>query len=183
MSYSKKIKRLFNQSNVTVNNQVDKRIVDSSLKTLDESQNLQPSQVEPVIWRIIMRNPIVKIAVAAVIIIAVLLGVHYSGGSVDVAGVAWGGVIGRVEQIPTVIFDMTVEITVSEDEKRVLPSKNYVAQDIGTRSDIYLDGKLSIMKFRLPIEKAAYEISLNRKEYHRFEMQDEQASDGPESLA
>ena len=126
-----------------------------------------------------MKNQIIKLSAAAVIIIAVLLSVHYSGGSVDISSVAWGSVIERVEQIPTVIFDMTVEITISEDEKRVLPSKNYVAQGIGTRSDIYLDGKLNIMKFRLPIEKAAYEISLDRKEYHRFEMQDEQASDDP----
>ncbi len=175
MSYSKKIKRLFTQSNVTVNDQINERILENSFNALDKSQNLQPSQVEPVIWRIFMRNPIFKIAVAAVIIIAVLMGVHYSGGSVDVAGVAWGGIIERVEQIPTVIVDMTVEITISEDEKRVLLSKNYIASDYGTRSDIFSEGQLMGFKYMLPIEKAAYQIDLDRKQYVRMELSDEQA--------
>ena len=35
------------------------------------------------------------------------------------------------------------------------------------------------MKYRLPMKKTAYEIRLDRKEYRRFEIQDEQASDDP----
>jgi hypothetical protein len=176
MSYSKKIKRLFTQSNVTVNDQINERILENSFNALDKSQNLQPSQVESVIWRTIMRNPIFKIAVAAVIIIAVLLGVHYSGGSVDVAGVAWGGVLDKVEQIPTIIFDMTVEYAISENEKRVLFSKNYIASDYGTRSDIFYEGQLTGFKYMLPIEKVAYQIDLDRKEYVSIELSDEQAA-------
>ncbi|MBN2590453.1 MAG: hypothetical protein JXA96_11375 [Sedimentisphaerales bacterium] len=179
MSYSKKIKNLFTQSNIKVNNQVNDRIIKDSLKALDESHILQPSEIEIETWRIIMRKPITKIAIAAIIIMAVFMSVNYFGGSVDIATVAWGGVLDKVEQIPTVIFDMTAEITISEDEKLVLPSKNYVAEGIGTRSDIYLNSQLSIIKYRLPMEKAAYEIRLDRKEYSRFEIQDEQASDDP----
>lgn len=75
MSYSKKIKRLFTQSNIEVNNQVNDRIINDSLKALDKSQNVQPSQVEPVIWRIIMKSKLSKFTTAAavILIVAVLI--------------------------------------------------------------------------------------------------------------
>ena len=177
MSYSKKIKNLFTQSNVTVNDKMNERIINDSFNALEETQNLQPSQIEHDKWRIIMRKPVTKIAIAAVFIMVVLVGVNYFGGSVDIATVSWGKVLEKVENIQTVIFDMTAEITISGNEKLVLPSKNYVAQKYGTRSDIYLNGKLSIIKYRLPLDKAAYEIRPDRKEYRLIELSDVQVNE------
>ena len=177
MSYSKKIKKLFTQSNVTVNDKMNERILNDSFNALEETQNLQPSQIEHDKWRIIMRKPVTKIAIAAVFIMVVLVGVNYFCGSVDIATVSWGKVLEKVENIQTVIFDMTAEITISENEKLVLPSKNYVAQKYGTRSDIYLNGKLSIIKYRLPLDKAAYEIRPDRKEYRLIELSDVQVNE------
>ncbi|MHC4395479.1 MAG: hypothetical protein ACYS1A_07460 [Planctomycetota bacterium] len=44
------------------------------------------------IWRIILKSRITKLAVAAVIIIAVMIGINHFGGSIDVTSVAWGEV-------------------------------------------------------------------------------------------
>jgi len=49
--------------------------------------------------RIIMYKTITKLAAAAVIIIAVLAGIHYFGGSIDLANIAWGEVIRRTAQV------------------------------------------------------------------------------------
>ncbi|MFH1614649.1 MAG: hypothetical protein ABIG61_06165 [Planctomycetota bacterium] len=55
------------------------------------------SQTETIsIWRIIMKSRITKIAAAAVIIIAILLGINQFGGSVDMAGVAWAEVVEQI---------------------------------------------------------------------------------------
>jgi hypothetical protein len=51
---------------------------------------------EQKIWRKIMKNPITKLAAAAAIIIAILIGVHYLGGSIDGASVAWAEVVEQI---------------------------------------------------------------------------------------
>ncbi|HUS72787.1 MAG TPA: hypothetical protein VMY06_06935 [Sedimentisphaerales bacterium] len=51
-----------------------------------------------------MKSPITKLAAAAVIIVAVLAGIHKFGGSIDPASVAWGNVISRVAKVDYVHF-------------------------------------------------------------------------------
>ena len=53
----------------------------------------------PMIGRIIMKSPITKLAAAAVIIFAVLVGIHQFSGSINVANVAWAEVTSRVAQV------------------------------------------------------------------------------------
>ena len=45
---------------------------------------------------LIMKSPVTKIATAAAIIIAVSIGIHYLGGSIDVASVAWSQVVEQI---------------------------------------------------------------------------------------
>jgi len=52
------------------------------------------------IWRIIMKTRIIRFATAAVVIIAVITAIHHNGGSIDGAGVAWGKVAEKIEQMP-----------------------------------------------------------------------------------
>ena len=49
-----------------------------------------------ILWSDIMRSRITKLAAAAVIIIAILIGVHYLGGSIDGASVAWAEVVEQI---------------------------------------------------------------------------------------
>ncbi len=65
----------------------------------------QPKQ-SVFLWRIIMKSSITKLAAAAAIIITVVLGTHYFGGSVDVATAAFGNVIGYL-QTHSYTFDLT----------------------------------------------------------------------------
>ena len=70
---------------------VDERILSCAEAVLEKStknQDVVPLR-RPSIWRTIMKSPITKLAAAAVIIIAVLIGVHYLGGSIDGASLAW----------------------------------------------------------------------------------------------
>ncbi len=68
------------------------------------------------IWRIIMKSRITKIAAAAVLIIAVLIGINQFGGSVDVSSVAFGRVL-EYFQRSSYSFDLTFA-TLLEDEER-----------------------------------------------------------------
>jgi len=124
-----------------------------------------------------MKSPITKIAAAAVIIVAVFLGLTIPGGP-DIASVSWGKVIEKVEQIPALTFDMTTEISYSENNKLTIESENYVAGDYGTKSSLYLNGELFALKYRLPKKNVAYQIRPKDKTYIRIDMSDEQAAKG-----
>ena len=55
-------------------------------KMLDQqskSKHSKPGSARPNIWRIIMKSKITKFAAAAVIIIAILIGINQFGGSID----------------------------------------------------------------------------------------------------
>jgi outer membrane lipoprotein-sorting protein len=64
------------------------RVLGNVLHALDEYEKQKTGADSPDIWRIIMRSPVTKIAAAAVIIIAILIGVHYLGGSIESVAIA-----------------------------------------------------------------------------------------------
>jgi outer membrane lipoprotein-sorting protein len=66
----------------------------------------QPAELK--IWRTIMKSNITKFAAAAVIIIAVLIGVRYSGGSFDGTSVAWADVVEPILTAQTVVFNVVM---------------------------------------------------------------------------
>ena len=72
------------------------------------------------IWRTIMKSSITKIAASAVIIIAVMLGINYIGGSPDGASVAWADVLENIEAARTVMYIREFE---SSDEKEVVETR------------------------------------------------------------
>lgn len=60
---------------------------------------------------IIMNRRIIKLAVAAVIIIAILAAMQHFTGSFDGSGVAWAKVAERVQQIRTCVFQGHITMT------------------------------------------------------------------------
>jgi hypothetical protein len=138
----------------------------------------RPALREPTPRSTIMRNSYVKLALAAVVILAVVLGLTEFLGPGGKSGVAWAHVLEKAEQVPVVIFDMTAEIGRPQGEKLVLPSKYYVAGDYGTRSDTFNDGKLMAIKYRLPNKKVAYQVRVDQKKYWRFDLSEEEAAQG-----
>ena len=116
-----------------------------------------------------MKNPIVRLAVAAAIIATAVLGLSEFIGTDAGSGVVWAQVLEKTDQIPAVVFDMTAEIDEPEG-KLVLPSRQYVAGDYGTRADTFMDGKLVAINYRLPRKNVAYQIRVDRKQYRRFDV-------------
>jgi len=96
------------KSSVATSASLDKRVLDDALAAYEESKKTSSALIEPNIWRIIMKSKMIKLAAAAVIIIAVLLGLHYFGGSIDGASVAWADVVKPILNARTVIMDIIV---------------------------------------------------------------------------
>ena len=134
---------------------------------------------EPTLRSTIMRNSYVKLALAAVVILAVVLGVFEFLSPGGKSGVVWAEVLTKVEQVPVVIFDMTMEFD-EHGETLVMPSKNYIAADSRWRSDTFRDGKLMRISYRLPRKNVAYGILVDRKQYWRRDVSYDQAALGRE---
>jgi len=82
MKSSRDIEKLFKDLHDTTSAEMDQRVLRDVSQTLEKPNR-------PNIWRIIMKTRITKLAAAAVIIIAVLIGINQFGGSIDGAGVAY----------------------------------------------------------------------------------------------
>ena len=80
--------------------ELDKRVHDEISTALAEQEKTKSVRQEPNIWRIIMKSKITKLAAAAVIIIAVLVGMHQFGGRIGVTTVAWAEVSDRFRLVP-----------------------------------------------------------------------------------
>ena len=73
------IKKLIDEAQITSSSQVDRRILADALEDLEKRRAERAERPRPVIWRIVMRSKTAKIAAAAAIVVAVLLGFHFLG--------------------------------------------------------------------------------------------------------
>ncbi|MCP4609219.1 MAG: hypothetical protein GY845_10950 [Planctomycetes bacterium] len=91
-----KIKILINESDVTTSSDADKRILAGALEHLDKLKQKNSAVEQSNIWGLIFKSPIVKVAAAAVIVIAVIIGITQFGNS----SVAWADVAERFRSVP-----------------------------------------------------------------------------------
>jgi len=96
MKPADRIKKLINKSDVTTDSEADKRILGDALEHLEKLKHKKSAPSQLNIWRTIMKSRITKLAAAAVIIIAILIGVHYLCGSIDGASLAWAEVVEQI---------------------------------------------------------------------------------------
>ena len=104
--------------NFTASAKMRERILQDTLEAQEKSKKTKSAARWPNIGRTIMKSPITKLAAAAVIIIAVLIGINQFGGSIDGASVAWADVAERFESVP--FFNVTIYLgwgPYSQDQK------------------------------------------------------------------
>ena len=176
MKPANEIKRWAKKIRFRPDEAVDERIVQCAEAALEKSVKTESADSGPKIWRIIMKSKIAKLAVAACVIIAVVIGVNQLGGSIDGASVAWGEVLELIEKVPTVVFNMTSVTTFGENKTMSTKSEVYDAGEYGNRVDIYMNGELFMQKFLLPEQGVGYFIRPREKQYTRFELTGELAT-------
>lgn len=74
----------------------DEHIVNDALAAYEKTETKKAAAIQPNVWGIIMNKPITKLVTAAVVIIAMLIGINQFGGSIDGATVAWGEVVEQI---------------------------------------------------------------------------------------
>jgi len=127
----------------------------------------------PDIWRIIMRNPITKLAMAAVIIITVGLVIHYFAGEGTQKCCAWEQIADKVAQVKTCVCWTHMKIS-----RRIAPDtevdfKIYISKDYGYRMDSFVDGNIMQQMYMANDDNAAVVVMPSQKKYTRMALSDE----------
>jgi hypothetical protein len=126
------------------------------------------------IGKIIMRSPITKLAVAAVIIIVVLAGIYLlTGKTPEVTCCAWAQIADRVEQIKTCICRLHVRQASGSLGIPQVESDVFISSDYGSRTDTYTAGILISQTYVLPKEEAMITVMPYTKKYMRTNFSDE----------
>jgi len=106
------------RSAVKTTTELDKRIIDASLLAQEKLKQMQSASIQPNIWRIIMKSRITKLAVAAVIIIALMLGINYLDTPIDGASTVFAAAMDRVKQARTFSCTVIFEVQYEDGRKR-----------------------------------------------------------------
>ena len=132
------------------------------------SQNKQPRQ--HLLLEYIMKSNMSKLAAAAVILIAVFIGLNIFN---DSSGVAWAEVLDNVQKVQTYINRMTMTVQSPEGSHDV-DMTFYRSTVYGTRRDSYFKGEL-ISKLYIPAEgNQGVELVPSEKKYVEAVFTDEQ---------
>ncbi|MHC4556637.1 MAG: hypothetical protein ACYS80_04955 [Planctomycetota bacterium] len=86
---------------VKTTTELDRRIIDEALLAQKKSEKTQSAATQSNIWRIIMKSRITKLAAAAVIIIALMLGINYLGTPIDGASTVFAAAMDSVRHAGT----------------------------------------------------------------------------------
>lgn len=98
------IKKLIDESQVTSSAQVDRRILADALADLEKRR--VSSDARTGVWRILMQSKTLKLAAAAVVVIAVLFGLQFLGAS----GVTFAQAIQPILNANTAILDIVIGV-------------------------------------------------------------------------
>lgn len=104
-----KIKKLRYETNA----EAHKKILDNVLQAIDKHQEQKSGTSAPDIWRTIMKNPIIKLAAAAVIIIAAMVVIDQLG--IPVEKSAFAKVADRLRIARTLTYKMTASSNIEMD--------------------------------------------------------------------
>ena len=82
-----------------------KKVLNNVIQAIDKHEKQKSGTTAPDIWRIIMKSPIIKVAAAAVVIIAVLIGIYQF--DITIESTAFAQVADRLRMARTLTYKVT----------------------------------------------------------------------------
>ncbi len=110
MRPSENIEKLIKKLRYKTSPETHDRVLGNVLQALDEKEKQKPGVFVPDTWRTIMKSKITRMAAAAVIIIAVFVGIHQFGG--DGASVAFADIVEQLANARTMTYSVVTRTPV-----------------------------------------------------------------------
>jgi hypothetical protein len=149
------------------------RILADAEAALEKSREPVSAEIQPTIWRKIMKSPVTKLSSAAAVIIAVAVGITHFGTSINGTSVVLAKMIQNVEQVNSAI--MREKRIFTYDGKKI-PFLNsdavrYYSSEYGAREDMYNpEGLLLHQVYWLTQENARVKVVPPMQQYARTEL-------------
>ncbi len=166
------IKNLIAELKDTTGDDLDRRTLNDVFAAMDNKK--QHSAETQNVWRIIMRSNITKLATAAVIIAAILVGINRFGGSIDGSSVAWAHVTEKVNQIHTAIYNLHVTTTGGPKGPLKMETEAFFSSEYGLRTDMYMNGKPGMTQHVDLANKTITSVMPEQKIHMNMKLTDEQ---------
>jgi outer membrane lipoprotein-sorting protein len=122
MKYTKGIEKLIRdfcagkKAEVKTTTELDKRIIADSMVAQSKSKTIQSAAMQPNVWRIIMKNRVTKYVAAAVIVLAIIIGVVELGKPIG-ASAAFAAAIENIGKARTFSCMEIFEVGYQDGEK------------------------------------------------------------------
>ena len=100
MRPAENIKKLIKNAPIKTNPAVNEAVLRDLLNELDKSEKKPSAALQPNIWKIIMKSRITQLTTAAVIIIAVIVGISQLDGPVDITTIAFADITEAMNNVP-----------------------------------------------------------------------------------
>ncbi|MGB2810075.1 MAG: LamG domain-containing protein [Sedimentisphaerales bacterium] len=172
MKPAEKIERLIKKSRYKASPDAYNKALGSFLQEVDAYAKGKSALTEPNVRRIIMKNPITKLAAAAVIIIAVLIGIHQITGS----GVAWAEVVSNIGKVRAFAYKMKMSMKnipgVPDGKTMNLEIDAWISKDVGMRMDSCTEGELISQSYVLLPQGTVISVIPEEKKYIRMTLTD-----------
>ena len=183
MSPSESIEKLIKKLRYQAGAKTHERILGNVLQALDTLEMQKPGAAAPNIRSIIMKSPITKLAAAAVIIIAVILGINHFIGPVNVTSVALADVLVRIEQAKTFAYKMTITVTgvmmpgtpakEKQTEATIIISSEYGMKMESTTVDANSGEQTIQQMYMIPNDGVMVMVMPGQKKYIRMEFSED----------
>jgi hypothetical protein len=171
------IERVFQRAGLGIGPDADERVFEDMLQARRQTTENPTTVFDR--WRTIMRSPLTKVAVAAVVIIACLIGLSLwrTTGS----GIALADVLARMEQVKAFRSQWSMKVTGEDPNKPYSFEKRgtmLISQEYGRKGKIEQPnpngGESTFVElYRLPDKKTLIVITPKEKKYWRYEVDDE----------
>jgi hypothetical protein len=175
MKRAKEIESLARRTQFEPDASADQRILSAAEAALDRRMDVARATEARLIWRLTMKGTIAKLAIAAAVIAAALLGIHFFTGT---AGTSWAAVLEKVSSFDTCIYRWrTVEMSgrrpdgfefTTDQEYRIRRSETY-----GSFTENYENDKLTGLDYCLLQDKQSVTLDPRRKTCRRSALTEE----------
>jgi len=178
------IRQLFKNAELRIHPDADERMFEDVLQARRHPLKDQPATPDST-WRKIMRSPLTKLAAAAVVVIACLIGLSFwrTTGS----GIALADVLARIEQVKAFRFQWSDKIAGDKPYSSEVRGTMLISQEYGSKQtweDTDPNGGWSTSQevYRSPDMKTWTIIHPKQKKYLRLEYDDSQAEQFAEQI-
>ena len=162
-------------SDEKIERKVPDEVLKATLSKLAQTTPQRPRTIS-IIERIRLMKSYKKLAVAAVLIIGVLCGVNFFGGS----SIVFADVLQQVKQVQTVIYKISTTMegemfeSMPEDSRMTEIEMSVIMSDEhGMKMEQIMQDKVSMLMYMLPQENVILTIMPEQKKYLRMELNDE----------